>query len=151
MSCALQPNLRLGGPPTIMTDHIVPDEALPLPSGYSAWRRMHVAASSVLALIAVVHCAMTLSLYSAWTADAVWFLGTGLALLLVGSLNLSHIGVEPCRMPTTRLVRAANWVFLAFGIAATWPIPEPQAFVLVGCLAVQAVASRWTLPGSDRT
>ena len=90
---------------------------------------------------------MTWFLYATWTPNAVWFLGTGLAMLLVGALNPSHIGVEPCEMPTTRLVRAANWTFAAFGIAAVWAVPEPQAFAVAGCLCIQAIASRWTLPG----
>ena len=55
--------------------------------------------------------------------------------------------VEPCRQPTTRLVRAANWVFLLFGIGATYAVPEPPAFVLLVGTSAQAVASRWTLPG----
>ena len=70
-----------------------------------------------------------------------------LALLLLAALNLSHIGVEPCRMPTTRLVRIANWCFAAFGIAAVVAVPEPQAFLVAAALIAQAIACRWTLPG----
>ncbi len=115
--------------------------------GYAHWRRLHLVASGLLGLIAGIHCGLTFVFYSGWTPDAVWFFGTGLGLLLLSALNFSHIGVEPCRQPTTRLVRAANWIFLLFGIAATIAVPEPQAFVLLLCLGVQAFASRWTIPG----
>ena len=114
---------------------------------YLRWRPIHLIASGVLGIIAGVHGALTWVLYSSWTPDAVWFLGTGLGLLLLSALNISHIGVEPCRLPTARLVRAANWLFLLFGIAATVAVPEPQAFVLLACMCAQAVASHWTLPG----
>ena len=115
--------------------------------GYAHWRRAHLAAAGLLGLIAGIHCGLTFVFFSSWSPDAVWFFGTGLGLLLLSALNLSHIGVEPCLQPTTRLVRTANWVFFFFGIAATFAVPEPQAFVLLLCLAVQALASRWTLPG----
>ena len=70
-----------------------------------------------------------------------------LGLLLLAVLNLSHIGIEPCRRSTARLVRAANWIFAAFGCAAVIAVPEPQAFVAGTMLVVQAIVSGWTLPG----
>ena len=114
---------------------------------YRAWRRLHILASSTLVVLALVHVGLTPILVPGWTPDAVWFLGTGLGLLLLGALNLSHVGVEPCRMPTTRLIRAANWLFVAFGLAAVWAIPQPQAWGVLGCLLGQALAARHTLPG----
>jgi hypothetical protein len=45
------------------------------------------------------------------------------------------------------VVRWANWIFLLFGIGAVVAVPEPQAFVVVSALAVQAVVAHWTLPG----
>lgn len=100
-----------------------------------------------MALLAALHSALTLVLYRRWDADAVWFLGTGLGLLLLGALNLSHLGLEPCRDPTAPVVRWANWVFLAFGIGALVAVPEIQALVIVAGLLGQAVASIRTLPG----
>jgi len=58
-----------------------------------------------------------------------------------------HGMVAACRMPTTRLVRIANGILVVFGVAAVVAVPQPQAIVLVAALAVQAVASRVTLPG----
>jgi hypothetical protein len=113
---------------------------------YAAWRRLHLAASWTVTAIGIVHCAFTVFAFESWSADAVWFLGAGLGVALVGFLNLVHIGIEPCRMPTTRFVRAANWLFVLFGITALFAVPQPQAFVLVAGLAVQAIASRVTMP-----
>src|SRR5690606_9363567 len=68
-------------------------------SAYATWRRIHIGASALIAIMALLHTIMTTVLYDSWSPDALWFLGAGLGLLLVGVLNLTHIGVEPCRMP----------------------------------------------------
>lgn len=104
-------------------------------------------ASGLLLILGVLHSALTPVLYSAWSPSAVWFLGTGLGLLLLGALNVSHVGTEPCRQPTARLVRWANWLFLLYGIGAVVAVPEPQAVAVLLGLAGQAVAAHWTLPG----
>lgn len=117
-----------------------------MPNNYHNWRRAHLVASYVLGLIALVHIALTWQLYE-WSPDAVWFLGTGMAMLLLAALNLTHVGVEPCHMPTTKLIRISNWIFFGFGIAAAWAVSEPQAYAIVVSLAVQAIAAHTTLPG----
>lgn len=114
---------------------------------FALWRRIHLTAAGILCLLATVHSVLTVLLYKTWSADAVWFLGTGLGLLLIGLLNWSHVGLEPCRQPTARFVRWANWGFALFGIGAVIAVPAPQAFVIAGALVGQAVAAHRTLPG----
>ncbi len=111
------------------------------------WRRAHLVSTVLLCLLATIHSGLTPVLYEAWTPDAVWFLGTGLGLLLLGILNITHVGIEPCQQPTARLVRIANWVFVVFGIGAVLAVPEPQAFAVLLGLAGQAFAGLKTLPG----
>ena len=120
-----------------------------LTPGYVLGRRVHLLASGLLAVIALLHSALTFVLYRGWSPESVWFLGTGLGLVLLAALNWTHIGLEPCRMPTARLVQVANWVFVLFGIGAVIAVSEVQAFVVLTVLAGQAVAARWTLPGPD--
>ena len=115
---------------------------------YRHWRRLHIAASSLVGLIAIVHSVFTWFAYQSWTANAAWFLGTGLGLLLLSALNLSHIGIEPCRQPTTRLVHAANVAFLIYGVFVMWAVPQPPGIALVIGLTAQAIAGRATLPGA---
>jgi hypothetical protein len=115
---------------------------------FHSWRRVHRSASMTLAVLATVHAVLTMSLYGQWSADAVWFLGTGLGLLLLAGMNLAHVGLEPCRLPTARAVRAANWVFVAFGASAFIAVPEPQAAIIVVAILAQAVTSHRTLPGA---
>jgi hypothetical protein len=127
------------------TDHAESDGPLADPA-FRRWRRVHRSASFTLGALATVHAAMTVQLYDRWSADAVWFLGTGLGLLLLAGMNLAHVGLEPCRLPTAAAVRAANWVFVVFGVGAFVAVPEPQAAVIVAALALQAAASHRTLP-----
>jgi hypothetical protein len=110
-------------------------------------RRIHFVASWLVTLIAIAHIGLTAPLYRGWSADAAWFLGAGLGVLVVGLLNLTHVGVEPCQRPTARFVRVTNWAYALFGLAALVAVPEPQAYVLVAALLVQAVVALKTLPG----
>ena len=110
-----------------------------------AWRRVHLAATYSLAMIAVVHSGLTFHFHSAWTPEAVWFLGTGLGLLLLAAINRGHIGLGPCDMPTAPIVRGANVLFAAFGVGAVIAVPEPQAYAVLACLVVQAIAAHFTL------
>jgi hypothetical protein len=123
-----------------------PDAPVLTPA-YVFWRRVHLFASGLLAVTGLIHSSLTFVLYPGWSPDSVWFLGTGLGLLLLAALNWTHIGIEPCRMSTARLVRVANWTFVFFGIGAVIAVPEAQAFAVQAALIGQAVAARWTLPG----
>ena len=119
----------------------------PVGRGLGPWRLIHRLASGTVSLIALAHCAVTPLVYSRLSPNAVWFLGAGLGLLLLGVLNWAHIGVEPCRMNTAPVIRWANVVFLAFSLVVLGAVREPQAWaVFVGVLG-QAVAGWFTLPG----
>lgn len=126
-----------------------PPETMP-DRAYAILRACHLAASALVALIAIVHMAVTWPSYGSWSSDSLWFLGTGLGLLLLAVLNLSHIGIEPCRERGTRLVRISNWAYAVFGLAAVTAVPEPQAYLALAALSVQAIVSHWTLPGPPR-
>ena len=117
---------------------------------YPGWRKVHLAASWTVVLLAVLHASLTPLIYDEWSPDAVWFLGTGIGLLIAAAFNLAHIGLEPCTQPTAKLVRWTNYLFVAFGMAATLAVPEPQSFVVLLALLVQAVACRHTLAGPGR-
>ena len=82
-----------------------------------------------------------------WVPEAVWFLGTGLGLLLLALMNLAHVGLGPCPQPTAVAVRYVNWFFVAFGVAAVVAVPEPQAYVVLAALLGQALAGTRTLTG----
>ena len=114
---------------------------------YGRWRMLHHTASGALALLAVVHVALAIPLHDGWNPEAVWFAGSGLGLFVLAGINLAYIGVEPCRQPTTKAVRVANYLMAGFGAVAIVAVPEPQAGAVLAALLGQAVAAPRTLPG----
>lgn len=101
--------------------------------------------SATVSLVALAHCAVTPLMYSRLSPSAIWFLGTGLGLLLLGVLNWTHLGVEPCDVKTAPVVRWSNVVFLVFSFGAVAAVNEPQAWVVVAGLMGQAIAGWFTL------
>jgi hypothetical protein len=114
---------------------------------FAVWRRIHRGASATIAFVALLHVLLTSQLYREWSADALWFLTSGVGLLLLAVMNWAHVGLEPCQQPTAPVVLWANFVYLLLGAAALVAVPEPQAVLLVVSLAAQAVAGRITLGG----
>ena len=112
-------------------------------------RRAHRAATAVIGLMGVLHSLLTAAFYSGWTPSALWFLGSGLGLVLLALMNWAHVGLEPCALPTAKVVKWGNVVYGVFGIAAAFAVPEPHALLLVAALIVQAAAGFWTLVGSE--
>ena len=125
------------------------DSSTAMRPAFSTWRRVHLVCSGLLCLLALAHSILTWRIYSTWAPDAVRFLGTGLGLLLLAGLNITHVGIEPCRQSTARLVRWSNWIFALFGVGAVIAVPEPQAYLVLAGLTGQAISGRWTLPGPD--
>lgn len=98
--------------------------------------------------LAIAHCAMTVAFSMSRPSDAVWLLGTGLGLLLLAAMNLAHVGLVPCAMPTAPVVRASNWVFVLFSVGALVVAPEPLGAMIAVALVVQAGAGHRTLKGA---
>lgn len=114
---------------------------------FIVWRRIHRGASGTIAIMSFLHILLTAQLYGAWSADALWFLATGLGLLLLAVMNWAHVGLEPCRQPTAPVVLWANVAYLLLGVAALVAVPQAQTVVLMVSLVVQAIAGRTTLRG----
>jgi hypothetical protein len=113
---------------------------------FARWRIVHRSATALVALMSLAHVALTAT-YDAWTPSAVWFAGTGLGLLALAVFNWAHVGLETCRLPTAPAVRGVNVVYALFGIAAVVAVPQAHAFLLLGALVTQALASWFTLRG----
>lgn len=114
---------------------------------FAVWRRVHRAASATVGFVALLHVLLTAHLYQEWSAEALWFLTSGVGLVLLAVVNWAHVGLEPCQQPTAPVVRWANFAYLLLGTGALLAVPEPQAVLLVVSLAAQAVAGRATLRG----
>jgi hypothetical protein len=100
-------------------------------------RGVYRTAAGLLMALGMVHTLLTFRIFGELSADAVWFAGTGLSMVFLGSLNLA---LAACAHPAVRTIcRAANLAGLAFGVAAAAAVPEPQAYfglLLLMCVTV---------------
>lgn len=75
-------------------------------------------------LLGVLHLALTLPMYGRLSLEALWFAGSGLAVVCCGLMNVVALRSRP---PLTRwAVVTANLLIAGF-FAAAWPLlPGPQ-------------------------
>lgn len=105
-------------------------------------RRLHWAAAIAALLLGLAHVAYTGRLHQALTLDALWFAGTGLALIAIALLNITALRAEGRASPG--LVLAGNLATTGF-LVLLWTVHQaPQVMaglvlfvVLTGCALVQ--------------
>jgi hypothetical protein len=90
-------------------------------------RRITVALASAAGLLGIGHLALTPLLYPGWTIGSLWFVGTGLAMLMGAGANLVGLGAED-RTGRTGVV-VMNLAMTAFFVSAWLVLPEPQVIV----------------------
>jgi hypothetical protein len=111
-------------------------------------RRTNMVLAIAAGLLGTAHLALTPLFYRDWTIGSLWFVGTGLAMLIGAGANLIAAGAGGAggggeRMRRLALV-AINLAMTAF-FASAWPVlPEPQVVlggILFAGLAVCAALS----------
>ena len=101
-------------------------------------RRLHMIATSVIALLGVAHVALTPVFHPGLGEAAMWFAGSGLALLLAALLN-----VQALRAPRTASTTAiaGNVAATAFFALLVVVVPEPQVAVALAAFITATVTS----------
>ncbi|MBA3837004.1 MAG: hypothetical protein H2054_12540 [Sphingomonas sp.] len=104
-------------------------------------QKLAVALAITAALLGTLHIALTPLAYAAWTVEALWFLGAGLAIVMAAVANI--VGRPFADRPRRIMVATINLTMAIFFASAWLVLPAPQ--VLVGgvlflSLAVCAVA-----------
>lgn len=104
-------------------------------------RTLHKISSALLVALGVVHTALTPVFYGRFSHNALWFAGSGLAMIFAGLLNITlsrDVGRD-------RLVRvfchAANLLTVVFGFLMVTINHEPQVifgFILIALMTVTA-------------
>ena len=99
--------------------------------------------SAYLLLIGVVHTALTPLFYDRFSADALWFAGTGLALIYLSLLN---IAAEKSRAKwMLKICLAANLAGLIYGVLIVLVLPEIQAFISLFIFLAVSIGSGYAL------
>jgi hypothetical protein len=102
--------------------------------------------SSYLLLIGVVHTALTPLFYDQLSVDALWFVGTGLALVFLSLLNI--VGERVFEPWALNVCIGANVAGLIYGLLIVFVLPEVQAFVsllIFLAVAISSIAMRMSL------
>ncbi len=99
--------------------------------------------SAYLLLIGVIHTALTPLFYDQFSQEALWFAGTGLALIYLSLLNL--VAERNRTKGMLKICVAANLVGLVYGILIVIALPEVQAFISLFIFLAVTVGSVQTL------
>jgi peptidoglycan/LPS O-acetylase OafA/YrhL len=98
----------------------------------------------VIGLIIVLgslHSLLTFVFYDKFSPGALWFFGAGLALQMLGFLNVANLRHGKTDALVRILCAVSNAIFAALFVAANFIIPEPQVFVGIFSCAAAAVLS----------
>lgn len=102
-------------------------------------KKVYSIATGIIVFLGVGHTVLTPMFYPAFSADALWFAGTGLALLFLGLLN--WVAIRANLLWIYRFVIPANVIGGAFLTAVVAALPEIQAFLAVIAVWLMALAS----------
>lgn len=96
-------------------------------------------------LLGLVHIALTPLAYPDWTIEALWFVGSGLAIVMAAAAN--GLAFQSSAVGRRWIATTMNLAMVCF-FAAAWPVlPGPQVIVggvLFVCLAICALAAQAT-------
>jgi hypothetical protein len=81
----------------------------------------------VAGLLGLAHLALTALIYTSWTADALWFVGTGLAIVIAAAANIAAINALD--HPSRLIMAIINVMMIGFFAAAWSVLPGPQVIV----------------------
>lgn len=97
------------------------------------------AAIFVCAVLGCVHIGLTAQNHDAGSVEAVWFAGTGFALLFLAAFNWAALARPHPDSLVRRFAIAADVIAALGGIGASYIVREPQAYVLVLTFATMAL------------
>lgn len=77
----------------------------------------------------IIHIGFTPVFYSSLSINAIWFIGTGLAVCFLGLLNLSDLISEDNIV--LRISIVSNILFFIFSISCAIAVNEPHAYLFI--------------------
>jgi hypothetical protein len=99
-------------------------------------RRITIALVVVAGLLGLVHLALATLIYGSWNADALWFVGTGFAIVIGAAANL--VAMDAQDRASRSVLVIINTMMVGFFAAAWSVLPGPQ--VIVGGLLFAGLA-----------
>lgn len=84
------------------------------------WRTVHKITCGLIIALGALHCVFTVQNYDRFTLDAMWFLGSGIAIIQAGFLNVAAVRVGGRDRVVRILCLTANLIFVGLFAAALW-------------------------------
>jgi hypothetical protein len=113
----------------------------------------HRIISGLIILLGILHCIFTAWNYDQFTLNAMWFFGTGIAIILAGFLNVTVIRSSGTDRVVNFLCLTTNLAFAILFTVALLLLSQPQVLVGMVLFAVAAglvaVKSRRRLAGTS--
>ena len=103
------------------------------------WQLAHKIISGLIIALGALHCVFTALNYDRFTLNAMWFLGSGIAIILAGFLNVAAIRVGSKDKVIKYMSLTANLIFAALFALALWFLTQPQVLVGLMLFTVAAV------------
>lgn len=104
-------------------------------------RIVHLISASTIILLGAVHASLTPVLVGRFSMGAIYFASAGLAMILLGFLNLALRNDEGANRVLRLLCHAANIMMTIFAALAVIVIPEPQAYFGLLMLALLTLSA----------
>ena len=114
-------------------------------------RVLLVVSASLCALLGVVHVSFTFANYEHLSPAAVWFAGTGMALLLLAALNWATLAGPPPRPGIRRLVVGLDLLMVAHAVLAVRAVAEPPAYVVLATSIGLTLSAQYVARDPRRT
>lgn len=104
-------------------------------------KTIHLISTCALVLLGVVHTSLTPVLVGRFSMGAIYFASAGLALMLLGFLNLALRNDAGGNRVLRILCHTGNVLLTLFAVFAVMVIPEPQAYFGLAMLVVQTLSA----------
>ena len=92
-------------------------------------RTVQTVASILIVLLGLLHVSFTFLNYHGLSYDAVWFLGTGVAIVLAGFINIAMLRDRASDTVIWTMALVTNLFFLLGFAFASYMMREPQVFI----------------------
>ena len=106
-------------------------------------------ASVLIIGLGLLHSAFTFNNYNGISYEAVWFLGTGIAIVLAGFVNVAMLRDGGRDTVIWSMALLTNVVFLLGFSAAAYIMREPQVFIGAALFLVTTVYTLTVNPGTE--
>ena len=104
-------------------------------------KKLHKIGSYLIVALGIVHIVYTTQVYDRFTLGAFWFIGSGIAIVFAGFLNLMFLRFSERDRAAWILCLLGNLISLALFIVGLFIIGEPQVWFGTLLFAATTVAT----------